>query len=353
MGKKLLYISAHETLEFDELRIFTELGYDVFSIGYWMNPHEPKTQVRPAIPEMKVNHELIAKFERDYPDYKLPRAEVQTGRVKLQADFLNQFDIIVNCWYQSNLQACLQNCALPVVHRTIDIIHESIEETHTQLFLRCRPFYIVRMSKAEEKYAKVNSMAVITQCVNKEQFNGWVGDSQQVFTTIKGLGTRPDTSLPLYENTTNIFKRVLVGLDNQHIGEASWVKCGISQDELLKLMQHSRVNYVQPRIGAAMVYGLIEGMMAGCPVVTYGKKFNGSNWTASDYIKNGVNGFVVNSVDEAVTKIELLMNDYDLAKAIGNKARQTAIKHFDYESIKAQWSKLFEDVAGIENKVGV
>lgn len=345
--KKLLYISCHETLEYDELRIFTELGYEVFSVGYWMNPHEPKTTIRPAIPQMKVNHELIAKFEKDYPDYKLPRAEVQTGRVRLQKDFLDNFDVVVNCWYQSNLEACLLNSSLPIIHRTIDIIHESIEETHTALYIRRRPFYMVRMSEAENRYAKIKPQAIITQCVNKDDFKGWVGDEKKVFTTIKGFDNRPDTSLPLYNSTTELFDRVLVGLDNKSVGDNSWVKQGIPQDEMLKLMQSCRVNYVQPRIGAAMVYGFIEGMMAGCPVVTYGQKYNGIHWTANQYIKNGINGFLCNSTEDAVSKIQLLMDDYDLAKEISVKARDTAIKNFDYETIKGQWAKLFKEIGSV------
>lgn len=344
---KLLYISCHETLEYDELRILTELGYEVFSVGYWMNPAKPKTNMRPAIPEMKVNHELIAKFERDYPEYKLPRAEVQTGRVRLQKDFLKNFDVVVNCWYQSNLEACLMNSNLPVIHRTIDIIHEAIEEANLTLYIRRRPFYLVRMSEAENKHSLIKPQAIITQCVSKEEFNGWVGETKKVFTTIKGFDNRKDVSLDLYNQTTDIFDRVLVGVDNSSVGNPSWVKQGIPQNEMLKLMQSCRVNYVQPRIGAAMVYGFIEGMMAGCPVVTYGQRFNGSNWTASQYIKNGINGFVVNSIDEAVTKIDLLMNDYDLSKEISSRARETAIKNFDYESIKSKWAKLFKEIGSV------
>jgi glycosyltransferase involved in cell wall biosynthesis len=325
---RLLYLSCHETLEYDELRMFTELGFDCFSVGYWMNPAEPKTKMRPPIPGMKVNHELIAKFERDYPDYKLPKAEFYTGTVKLQKDFLDNFDIVVNGYYVYNLQAVLENSNLPVVHRTIDIMNEKIEGHVTQLHFKRRPFFLVRMSEAELELNKViGCQAVIKQSVEQEKFNGWTGEVPRIFTNIKGAKSRPDISFDLYDFTTQSHDRLLVGGNNEGV---EWAVAGTTQEEFLKMMQQSRVNYVQPR-------------MCGCPTVTYGTKFNGKYWQAGKYIKNGINGYCVNTTEEAMNYIDRLMEDEDLAKALSIEARETAIKHFSYSAAKAQWEKFFKE----------
>jgi hypothetical protein len=348
MSKRLLYLSTHETLEFDELRIFTDLGFDCFSIGYWMNPHAPATKIRPAIPNMVVHQDLIDKFKVDYPDYKLPKAEFNTGDIRLNKDFLDNFDVIVNCWYSNNLKACLNNCDKPVVHRTIDMMNTKIEEHLIHLYVRSRPFYLIRMNEVElTKNKTLGVQAIIKQCVEQDKFYGWHGNEAKIFTNIKGAKKRPDISFDLYDFTTQGHNRILVGSDNDGI---AWAKQGVSQEELLSTMQACRVNYVQPRIGAAMIYSFVEAMMVGCPVVTYGTKYNGSYWQAGKFIKNGINGYCVNSHDEAFTYIDRLMKDKPRAEAMSREARKTALAHFDYSVAAQQWKKFFQDIKVLTNE---
>ena len=46
---KLLYLSCHSILEFDELRIFAALGIDVFSFGTYHNPKKIDDPKRPTL----------------------------------------------------------------------------------------------------------------------------------------------------------------------------------------------------------------------------------------------------------------------------------------------------------------
>lgn len=46
---KILYLSCHAILEYDELKLFEELGYDYFSIGAYINPKKPHADIRPAL----------------------------------------------------------------------------------------------------------------------------------------------------------------------------------------------------------------------------------------------------------------------------------------------------------------
>jgi glycosyltransferase involved in cell wall biosynthesis len=341
--KRLLYISCHEVLEHDELRIFHELGFDVFSIGYWMNPHKPTTNMRPAIPELSVNQELIDKFNRDYPEYKPPKAEFMTGRVALRKDFLDNFDVIVSCWYPDNLTHILKNAGdKPVIHRTIDIINSRVEDYITGLYMRARPFFMVRMSEMEVIQLKpaIKCQAIIRQCVEIDKYKGWVGTEKQVFTNIKAMKKRPDILDDIYEIVTSNHKRVLVGAENEGI---PYAKCSVPEDEFISLMQKSRVNYVQPRLGAAITYSFMEALSCGCPIVTLGTKFNGPNWEAGFFIKNGLNGFCVNTIDEAISYIDLLMKDDNLAHSISQKARKTAIDNFNYPVAKEGWAKLMKE----------
>lgn len=55
---KILYISCHEILEYDECKLLTKLGFNVRSLGAYADPHSQK-RLRPPIPEMERSEENI------------------------------------------------------------------------------------------------------------------------------------------------------------------------------------------------------------------------------------------------------------------------------------------------------
>ncbi|MCX6810744.1 MAG: glycosyltransferase family 4 protein [Candidatus Berkelbacteria bacterium] len=57
----------------------------------------------------------------------------------------------------------------------------------------------------------------------------------------------------------------------------------------------------------------------------------------ADYIKNGYNGFVANSVSEAIKVINKLGRDGELRKKIALNARQTAERHFSYNRMLGEY----------------
>ena len=63
-----------------------------------------------------------------------------------------------------------------------------------------------------------------------------------------------------------------------------------------------------------------------------------------EIIQNGVNGFIRNDEDELREYLVTLLNDEDLAKDMGAKARQTVIEKFSEDAFINNW-KQFLDVA--------
>ena len=64
---KILLLLAHEIAEYDDLRMFTDMGYDVFSIGAYTNPSRPDLTMehggrglRPPLPNAPYHPELEA-----------------------------------------------------------------------------------------------------------------------------------------------------------------------------------------------------------------------------------------------------------------------------------------------------
>jgi glycosyltransferase involved in cell wall biosynthesis len=48
----VLLLTSHSIAEYDDLRMLSDLGYDVFSIGAYTNPGQPGDDKRPALPDV-------------------------------------------------------------------------------------------------------------------------------------------------------------------------------------------------------------------------------------------------------------------------------------------------------------
>lgn len=67
---RILYLSVHEVLEYDELKIFTELGHECFSHGAYCRPHLGSS-LRPPISEMPYDPRFADLVDR-FPKNNLP-----------------------------------------------------------------------------------------------------------------------------------------------------------------------------------------------------------------------------------------------------------------------------------------
>jgi len=61
-------------------------------------------------------------------------------------------------------------------------------------------------------------------------------------------------------------------------------------------------------------------------------------------IENGVNGFLVSSVEETAERIVQLIQDRDLRQRLGHEARETVRKHFLLTRYLEQYLDLFNSL---------
>ncbi len=83
-----------------------------------------------------------------------------------------------------------------------------------------------------------------------------------------------------------------------------------------------------------------EAMMIGLPIVGL------ATTEMSAVIQNGVNGFVETDVRRLVAHMQRLLADPDEARALGECARRTAEARFGIRRFVADWTDVFERVAG-------
>jgi glycosyltransferase involved in cell wall biosynthesis len=78
---------------------------------------------------------------------------------------------------------------------------------------------------------------------------------------------------------------------------------------------------------------MLEAMATGMPVVTL--------TSADSPIIDGVNGFISGNLTYLRSRIELLLRDVELARRLGQAARQTVIRDFNVQRFAQEWDEEF------------
>jgi len=83
-------------------------------------------------------------------------------------------------------------------------------------------------------------------------------------------------------------------------------------------------------------------MACGCAVVTT------ATCMIPEIIENGVNGFMSNNEEELREYIKKVLSDKELAKELGNQARETIKKNFSEEKFVNNWNNIFDKAYGVK-----
>jgi glycosyltransferase involved in cell wall biosynthesis len=68
-------------------------------------------------------------------------------------------------------------------------------------------------------------------------------------------------------------------------------------------------------------------------------------------IQDGVNGFISSDPDVLVDRMKALIADPDLARALGQRARDTARARFGLDRFRAQWDDALHAVIELETGI--
>lgn len=86
---------------------------------------------------------------------------------------------------------------------------------------------------------------------------------------------------------------------------------------------------------------LLEAMACGCAIVTT------STCMIPEIIENGVNGYSSNDEKELASYINTLLENEDLRKSMGQRARETVVEKFSEELFNSNWNRIFDKVYGV------
>ena len=336
MGKKILYLSCHEILEYDELKLFTELGHECYSLGAYTQPGGEEHRKRPAL---------------DLPyDPHFIELSLQYQRENLHAEQLKGIDIVivmhVTSWITNNW---------PLFKDFIDkggrVIWRSIGQSipareHELREARSQGLEVVRYSPAEMTIKdNIGQNAMIRFYKDPDEFKDWTGEDRRVINFTQSMRERGAfCGWGIYQQATRMLPRVVYGPNNDDLGPK--LNGGmLSADQQLQAYRTGRVYFYHGTYPASYTLTFIEALMTGIPVVAVGKNEGNSfnmfpdqaTYEVPDIIDHGMNGFCSDSPAVLRESIEAMLNDQGKAKAIGVFGRQRAIELFGKAKIKSEW----------------
>lgn len=351
---KILYMSCHEILEYDELKLFTELGHEVYSLGAYTQPGGEEHRKRPAL-ELPYSPHFI-------------ELSMQYDRRALHPDMLEGIDIVIVMHTPSFLgftgsahdwNPDLGEGNWPLFRDFIKkggrVIWRSIGQSipHVERILapwRAEGLEIVRYSPAEQTIQdNVGTDAVIRFYKDPDEFKAWEGGQRQVVNFTQSLKER--SRFTGYNFMRQVFQDIpakVFGPGNEDLGLLSGGL--VSYDKQKEIMRSARAYFYHGTYPASYTLSFIEAMMTGTPIVAVGPQHGNSvdmfpdqnTFEVPAIIENGVNGYCSDNPEELRNNIKSLLNDHDKAKAISAFGRDTAIKLFGKAKIKAEWKKYLE-----------
>ena len=345
---RILYLSCHSVLEFDEVSLLTELGHYVFSPGAYVNPeNRGEADLRPSIPGLYYDPEDVAL-------YHACGVAGSDNKAHLSVDLLKRFDLVIVMhvpeWIIGNLDA-FRKADIPIIWRTIGQAIEKqeaalrpIREIGSAKPVNYFPLNIVRYSPLEEQIpGYIGADAMIRFAKKPDEWAGWTGEVSQVLGVGQDvINRRKACAFDFWEEVSRPFPRLLIGRGSEA------VRYGVGKvplDELQTAMRRNRVFFYMPTHPASYTLGLIEAMMTGIPVVSVGENHGnspdipGHKLFEVPYLLNGSPqaGFASDDPFELADFLGWMLRDHAAAQKVGYEGQKLARSLFGWEGRKAEW----------------
>jgi len=333
---KILYLSCHSINEYEDIKMFSELGHEIVSQGAYNNPEKPGDNMRPPLHGIYYNPEMAELAKTLYWDY--------TTTSIIPKKLIEWCDIIyilgIHQWLLTNWDRIKHK---KVVFRSIG---QSIPSTEQILAkFRREGLKIVRYSPVERRIpGYCGEDALIRFYKDEDEYKDWNGKISRVITVAQNMKNRGwCLHYDIFEKATRGLPRTLYGKQNENAGKL-FGGC-LNYEELKQAYRDNRVFFYTGTHPAPYTMAFQEAFMTGTPIVSIGKQLAGWDLEIPEIIENGVHGFWSDSIRELHEYTKLLLEDYNLAKKISENARKKAIELFSKHKIREQWKNFFDQLA--------
>ncbi len=256
----ILYLSCHEVLEFDELRMFLTIpGVKVMPMGAYFESGKPTT-TRPGI-KLDYKPEWVKAFHRI-----LENRKGIDHREHLSEELLDCFDTII---VMHNFDWIIKNQEVlkgrNVIWRDIGQINEKNDEhLHRIKELGVK---LIRYSKVNNYDCKIKEDALIPFCKFREDFPKWTGGLKELMTTVQSIKFRDKNCNYLrWHHMQRSIPVRLYGTGNEGTENSRGIP---SYAEMLTHMRNHNACWYGGTYPAPYTLSLMEAMFTGLPVVSY------------------------------------------------------------------------------------
>jgi hypothetical protein len=338
MTRRIVLCLSHSIEEFDQLKLLSSIGHDVFSIGGYINPGAPHDDKRPALANVPAHPDLQAAVDAiGSPD------NLGAAQHRIPDAILDWADTIIYHHYLDRLYGQWERIGdwlrgdadRRVIWRTVG---QSVDgnEAQAQPFRR-DGLEIVRYSPRERNIPNfAGEDALIRFYADPAEWHGWTGAEPVVIQVTQHLRQRdPYTNWGFWEQATAGLHRMPLGPGSEVIGGPG----ALSYDDMKAWLRHARVYCYTGTQPASYTLGLLEAMMTGIPVISIGPAHMRIFPYGPDLFEGHelASGWTDNPAT-AATQLRLLLEDHDEAKRVSEHQRQRAIELFGVDRIKAEWT---------------
>lgn len=331
----ILYIGSHSILEYDEVRLLSSLGHDVFSIGAYTDPANPSDDKRPPISGMTYHPDLAALCHRQREKHAGEdlRFYIDYAKADIHPDLLDWANVTIiaafpEAWIVPQWAKLRSH---RIIWRTIGQSDPSTE----QYVRTISGLEIVRYSPKEKiAFESIGCFAgedaMIRFAKDPEDWHGWDGDAPVIGNVTQDMAGRGEfCGLSFWLEATAGFPVKPAGVKSESLPGGLGQ---LSYEAMREYLRHIRVYLYTGTQPASYTLGFIEAMMTGVPMISMGSERFG--WPiifeADEIVSWG---------DVASVRTMLKMNlatPYDAEMYAWR--RQRAIARFSTDIIGPQWN---------------
>jgi hypothetical protein len=332
---RVLILASHAVAEYDDTRMFHDLGFEVFTPGGYEDPRQGTEGIRPPLPEVPFHADLAQRCREQREAFGEPHEAIDWAKARLHDDVIDWADVIIVhhfpvVWIGSQWDRIRHK---RVVWRTCGQSDPATED----FMARFEGLEIVRYSpKEREAFEAMGCFAGQTALIRfgkyPDDYGPYIGDWPVIGNVTQDMVARGDSvGLGMWQRFTD-------GLPTKPAGRGSEALGGVgvlSYEDMLDYLRHIRVYLYTGTKPAPYTLGLIEAMLSGVPVVPIGLAPTGSGDAWLRHISEARDIVGVGEMVFPDPGVYLKYPDY--AAAQGEKGRQRAIELFGIDTVGAQW----------------
>jgi hypothetical protein len=340
----ILLLASHAVAEYDDIRMFTDMGHDVFCPGGYQDPRQPGEGIRPGIPNAPVHPELIEACESVRHMRGDPGKRIDWAKAEVHSAVLDWADVIIvhhfpEVWIAQQWARIRHK---RVIWRTCGQSNPHLEQAMARY--RRDGLQIVRYSPAERRYfeprkAWAGEDALIRFGKYPDDYGPYTGVDRWVGNLTQDMAVRGDAcGYGFWMEATSGLRTCPAGKGSDAIGGLGT----LPYEEMLEYLRSLRVYLYTGTRPASYTLGLIEAMLSGVPVVSIDQGSWGSGWGGDELFEAHEIAGQFYPADWARNVLQRFLDDPEYARQQGEVGRARAINLFGIEQIAPRWQRFLD-----------